>query len=99
MPTWEYTYVIEELIPVDGGLRRSWFIARPDRAEEPDRMAPNDMLRILGQEGWELVSVIAEASQTTDSPTLAGGVPMGSSRTAHMNVTIKTYYFKRPVGA
>ncbi len=77
MSGWEYCYVNESLESADGGgLEREYFIARPDRAESRRDIKENQLLAILGSEGWELVSVVGVQSQYSE-----GRVDMGECRT------------------
>jgi hypothetical protein len=55
MTRWEYCYVYDSLEPAEGGgLVRDYFIARPDRPESRPDLKQNEVLAILGGEGWSL---------------------------------------------
>lgn len=98
MPAWEYCYVNESLQPADGGrLVRDYFIARPDRAETRGDLAENQMLELLGNEGWELVAVVPVQTRYFERRSEIGGMPHPSSMQGSTDVSSTTYYFKRLV--
>lgn len=97
MQQWEYCYVHETLTPADdGGLVRDYFIARPDQPENRTDLKENQLLAMLGGEGWELVSVVGLQTHYSDGPTELGGVPTPSHREGSSNTSATMYYFKRP---
>ncbi len=97
MPRWEYCYVNESLEPAEGGgLVRDYFIARPDRAESRRDIKENELLAILGNEGWELVSVVGVQTQYSEGRVDMGGVPHPSAMQGSSNTSSTMYYFKRP---
>lgn len=96
MNLWEYCYVVESYEPTNGGgLERELFIARPDRAEVTRELKPNQMLSVLGGEGWELVSVVGVQTQYSENSVEMAGVPHPSARQGSANVSSTVFYFKR----
>ena len=97
MPEWEYCYVYESLEPTDdGGLVSDYFIARPDRPETRTDIKENQLLAILGSEGWELVSVLAVQTKYSEGRVDMGGLPHPSAIEGSSTTSSTTYYFKRP---
>jgi hypothetical protein len=100
MTQWEYCYANETLEPDGGGgLERSHFIARPDRPETRDDLTENQLLAILGGEGWELVSVVGVQTRYSEGRSSMGGVPLAGAVDGSSNTTSTMYYFKRPAGS
>lgn len=94
---WEYCYVHEAATPTDdGGLVSDYFIARPDRPENRADLKENQLLEMLGSEGWELVSVVGLQTQYYEGPSERGGLPSQSRREGSSNTSATVYYFKRP---
>lgn len=94
---WEYCYVHEAVTPTDdGGLVSDYFIARPDRPENREDLKENQLLAMLGSEGWELVSVVGLQTQYSEGPSELGGLPSKSRREGSSNTSATVYYFKRP---
>jgi len=97
---WEYCYVHEAVTPTDdGGLVSDYFIARPDRPETRADLKENELLAILGSEGWELVSVVGLQTRYSEAPSELGGLPSKSRREGSSNTSASVYYFKRPKDA
>jgi hypothetical protein len=97
VPAWDYCYVADSIERAEGGgLVREFFIARPDRAETRRDITENVLLALLGDEGWELVSVLSVQTQYSESPADIGGIPSGSARRGSSNTSGTMYYFKRP---
>jgi len=97
MSQWEYCYVHQSVTPVEGGgLVSDYFIARPDSPETRNDLKENQVLAILGEEGWELVSVLGVQTQYADRPAEMGGIPSRSARQGSSDISSTMYYFKRP---
>lgn len=78
---------------------RDYFIARPDRAETRTDIKENELLAILGGEGWELVSVHGVETHYREGHARLAGMPHPSASAIEgsSNIASTMYYFKRPI--
>lgn len=94
MQRWEYCYVHQAMEPEERVT--DYFIARPDRPESRRDIKENELLAILGCEGWELVSVVGVQTQYSEERVDMGGLPHPSAMEGSSSTSSTMYYFKRP---